>query len=273
MALTCEPCGGIDIEPTRHRDVLGTGLNLVRCRGCGTKFYDGPPPVMPEAYYAGEAYDRYSLRAIANGSACNTDPAEAARFESAARSMYEVYIDKMSEYAAPIRVLYDVGFGLGRFLAMAIERGIVAYGCDMNRVDVTEGAKTGATVEFSAFQKATVPHDLDAVVMLDVIEHTLTPGADIARAHEHLRPGGALLVKTFYDEYHDRLAAEGTFDISKERFASRGMLTTGYFCPISHPFHFDAPVLRALIESRGFRVVYEPLYESCGQVAFLALRN
>jgi len=106
----------------------------------------------------------------------------------------------------------------------------------------------------------------DAVVALDVIEHTETPREDLERAARILRPGGALLLKTFYDEWHEGrelaiVSAEGW------------QLPHGYFDPVCHINHFTEPVLRRLIEQSGFDVAEWDRDEVNGLVTVYARRR
>ena len=94
--------------------------------------------------------------------------------------------------------LLDVGAGPGLMVAAARDRGWDASGTDLNPwaaryareelgVEVREGSLADATVG---------PAGLDALTMMDLLEHIPDPDAMLAEAAAALRPGGILAVLT-----------------------------------------------------------------------------
>lgn len=279
----CESCGGTRFASTRHVNVFGCGASLVRCAGCGLKFYDRLPVQDFWDHHNTIAYDELADATVRCGSMCNRDPAQAEYYRATTAAYYGRCVDRLREVAGGrLQALYEMGFGSGEFLLAAEGRGVMGLaGCDASRRNVALAHERipAARVEHGFFADVPRPPDgsQDAVVMLDCIEHTTTPRGDLERAFALLRPGGALLVKTFYDEWHDTLP---NLDLSPARMANRtaesvvqaGVGVTGYFSPVAHPHHFDEPVLLALIERVGFRVATTERTPSCGQITVWGVR-
>jgi hypothetical protein len=81
---------------------------------------------------------------------------------------------------------------------------------------------------------------------------------------------GGVLVKTFYDEWHATLP---NLDLSEGAETTLRMgKTTGYYGPVAHPSHFDAPVLRDLFRRVGLEIVWEHMEPIWGQIALLGRR-
>jgi len=271
MMTHCGACGfGDKTVPTRWTNVLDTGANLVECADCGVRFYDQPKlmHLAAAAFYNAPAYDAYIDRHVENGSPFMNTPEKREYYERIRGGVYEGILDKLERAVGTLTRLYEAGASWGLFLKVAHARGIEATGCDMSRraAELADGH-----VEHSPFLDATVPDALDAVVSLDVIEHTETPGADLARAFEVLRPGGGIVVKTFYDEWHD------TADIDLSKPAPSGLpdidnyLKAGYFGR-SHIHHFTTEALRNAIEGAGFGISLVVPHETCGQVEMYGVK-
>jgi len=79
-----------------------------------------------------------------------------------------------------------------------------------------------------------------------------------------LRPGGVVLIKTFYDEHHDTFEP----DLRPEAWGG-DIWTCGYFDPMGHPSHFTLPVLRKLVTDCGLTICHENLEQKHGQVTIV----
>lgn len=267
----CEPCGASSWEVVRP-NVMGRGADLRRCLACGFKTYDRVL-VEPEQLYRSPAYDEIAARSFR----FRTMVAEYQRDElvpgneAAARGMYAGLLERVEAavVARPIR-LFEIGGGWGRLLAVASERGgYSAQGCDLSDVEAASGRSLGLDVQAGDFLALPLAGPFDAVVALDLLEHVWRPRAVVERAVSLLAPGGVLLVKTFYDEYHDHI----DLDLSPSAAdLSMGGRSHGYFDPLGHPSHFDLPVLRALLVRCGLVIRWEHVEPIWGQVAILGAR-
>jgi len=144
----------------------------------------------------------------------------------------------------------------------------VAIASDGSDAELAE-VFAGAPVEHAPVLEAHLPLDLDAVILLDVLEHTATPRQDLETVARSLRPGGGLMLKTFYDEFHDGKE----LDLTPEGDRHRSVERSGHFCPLSHIAHFDEGVLLRLIQKTGFEIVEIVRNENCGQVCVYARRS
>ena len=270
VVTVCEPCGASSWEVV-HRDVMGRGVDLRRCLACGYKTYDR---VLMDAteFYTAAPYDEYADRSFRYRTSVPTRQTEeyVAANEAAARAMYAGLLDQIEATVTrrPIR-LFEIGCGWGRLLDMARARGYEPSGCDLNGREASNGRGLGLDVRAGDFLSLPLAGPYDAVVGLDVLEHVWRPRALLERAVSLLAPGGAALVKTFYDEWHD------TIDLDLRGGAPElwmGGRSHGYFGPVAHPSHFDLPVLRALFARVGLAVTWERVEPIHGQVAMMGVR-
>ena len=125
----------------------------------------------------------------------------------------------------------------------------------------------GMDIQSAVLQAATMPEGLDAVIMWDMIEHSFTPGADLRKVFDHLRSGGALLLKTFYEEWHFTRDLDLTFDNK-----SRGLDTSGQFAPNAHPYHFTSGALCQILLGIGFELHNVTLDDASGLITVYAVK-
>jgi SAM-dependent methyltransferase len=94
--------------------------------------------------------------------------------------------------------LLDVGAGPGLLVAAARERGWDATGVDVNPwAAAFAGEELGVEVREGGLDSALAePGSLEAVTMMDLVEHLTDPGEAIAAAKTALRPGGVVAILT-----------------------------------------------------------------------------
>jgi len=266
--MICDLCRA-DSWETVYADVLGQGADLRRCTACGFKTYDRvlvpPAEVYDKRDYADRSF-RYKTTSLAR----QTDRFIAAS-ERAARTTYASLLRRVEDAVdrRPLRV-YEVGCGWGRFLDVARERGAEVTGCDLNPHEAANAQTLGLDVVAGDFLDLPAPSAVDAVVLLDVLEHVWQPRALLERAVGILARGGVVLIKTFFDEWHDTINVDLT----------RGPLplgqdprTNGYYEPFVHPSHFDLPVLRWLFAECGLVIEWESIAQKWGQVTLLGRKS
>ncbi|MEK7474369.1 MAG: class I SAM-dependent methyltransferase [Candidatus Coatesbacteria bacterium] len=134
--------------------------------------------------------------------------------------------------------LVDVGCGPGALLAAAAPRWR-ATGVELSRWSTAEARRRGGEVVEGTLAGAAFPDaSIDAVTMLDVVEHLPDPREVLAEVRRILRPGGAVLVLTP--------------DVGA--FMARAMGAWWWGLRPAHLYYFSARTLRALLDQEGFEV-------------------
>jgi 2-polyprenyl-3-methyl-5-hydroxy-6-metoxy-1,4-benzoquinol methylase len=121
------------------------------------------------------------------------------------------------------------------YALLSIYPKISAYdGCEVNKFAAEiSNREWGTTISAGSFDQFTPTRQYDLAVLLDVIEHTWTPWDDMKKIAGMVRPGGALLLKTFLEDMDPQRTMEA---------------------PPFHAHHFTTPVLRKMIEKVGFEI-------------------
>jgi len=236
-ATTCIVCGSAVILPGAIR-YSKDGFDVARCDSCGLMFRaELPTEEELEQIYDGSYF--CSGLGDTGGQGYNDYLSEAELHRETARRRLE----RLERLAPPGRLL-DVGAAAGFFVAEAAARGWDACGIDIAAEMVVWGrAQLGVVLERQTVAELDAePASFDAVTMWDYIEHAVDPRGDLARAHELLRPGGAVALST---------GDAGSF-AARVSGAHWHLLT-----PRHHNYFFTAASLRQLLRRLGFEVVYE----------------
>lgn len=220
-----------------------------RCASCGMQYLDPYPRDEVMAAFH-QFHDR---SALLNPMLARYHEAVAKDApESRTTRTYARILTELARHAAPGTML-DVGCGTGRFLAMSRDRGWRVLGVDSD-ADVARAARTehALTVHQGELADLEIPESsLDAITMLDYLEHVLSPVPLIERARTLLRPGGLLVVAT---PDIDGLLFGMTRWLHAATFGRVcGPLRQAYVP--SHPLYFSNATLRRLLDRCGFHVV------------------
>ena len=167
--------GGQGLIPTT--DSFGTALaDIVRCGVCGHMQL----AVMPSEESLAEAY----------GEAESGDYVEE---EEGQRATARVVLDRLEPLEPPRRLL-EIGCWVGFLLAEAEQRGLQAQGIEPSDFAAAYARdRLGLEVQHAGLAEAELPGSaFSAVVMADVIEHLIDPGAALRRCRELLAPGGKI---------------------------------------------------------------------------------
>ena len=142
----------------------------------------------------------------------------------------------------PGRVL-EVGCGHGGFVSLLAQAGFDATGLELSPAVVRFARDTfGVPVLTGPIEDQTIPAgSLDAVVMMDVMEHLPDPLGTIARCVDLLAPGGVLLVQT--PQYPE---GRSLADLNATGHQFPRMLD-----PREHPFLFSRSSAAALLARAG----------------------
>ncbi len=184
--------GDVPIEEFRcTTSALGIHDDILECRRCG--LLSSAPTLLPEEIVA-----RYE----------DVVDEEYLSQEEERRELFAWVSERLDGYHVPGRRLLEVGANIGLFLAVAAERGWEASGIEPSAWAVEQGrARFGVDLRQGAIETVAVaPGSVDAIVMLDVLEHLADPAEALRRLRPMVADTGVLALATVnVDGLHGRL--------------------------------------------------------------------
>ena len=204
QSVECLVCGSsaresvITLRPDAHRRVHAhtarTPVRFVVCRDCGL-LYQTPRYTLDELrpIYA----DEYRKETVDANGVPNEAYLEFARTKSRAEF---TWITKRLGGMRPGRVL-EAGCATGQLLRYFKDGGWDAVGLEPTRVFAEYGARVhGIQILPVLFEEAELTSTFDLIILSQVLEHVLDPGAVLTRAARLLSPGGRLYISVPYFE-------------------------------------------------------------------------
>lgn len=227
-AVCCHLCGGTVADPLFRYEFKA----IVQCRECRLVYVD---PRASEEHLAGIYEGSYFQ--------CADGPYYKDYFSERSWRTEEFrrLIHKITRYEKPGRLL-DVGAAAGYLLDAARGAGWKTLGVELSErasrfareelgLDVLTGQLPNLDLEKESF---------DAITMIDVIEHTVDPRANLMAAHRCLRAEGLLVIST------PNINSLG-FRIFRQGFV--------FIAPEVHLWYFGPRTIRRLLTETGFRVL------------------
>ncbi len=230
-AEPCEACGA----PMRASRLLYEGRRFRRCPRCRARRIATLPS---DSEMLSEYEIRYPRRFPPG------------HIEAPRREMMESLLARLARRAAPGRLL-DVGCGGGHFMAAAAEQGWRPIGTDLSR-EACAAARRAVAAPVAQADADALPFasgTLDAVALVNVLDHTTRPLAVVREAARVLRAGGVLIVRVPNGSFHAPWA--GVLGRLGPFVRWRGWDVY----PVLHVFAFGPAALRRLVERGGFEVV------------------
>ncbi len=182
-------CGSEDFTPF--------GPAYARCEACGTLAVLGAPLERPvevkddEADFYGKRYWLEHQRETL----ASTDIFGRSRVDLSERNLH--WLSILLKYRLPPATVLELGCGHGSFVALMGQAGFRASGVEMSPWVVEFGRKAfGISVLHGPIENVDVEAgSLDAMVLMDVLEHIPDPVATMSRCVRLLKPAGILLVQ------------------------------------------------------------------------------
>jgi 2-polyprenyl-3-methyl-5-hydroxy-6-metoxy-1,4-benzoquinol methylase len=206
------------------------GLDLGTCTPCGFTY---SRQVMDESVDAARYQaDETEIEAVRLRSS-------AAYLEvESARARY--YLARMRDAGMPMGRLLEIGCGTGTLLVEAARAGWQTLGVEPGPAAVAVALERGANARPGYFP-ADLPldaRDMDAIAVLDVLEHMQEPRGFVAKMREYIRPNGWLFVQVpNFDSLLIRVEGAANSNV----------------CP-GHWSYFTPDSLPALLSAEGFAV-------------------
>lgn len=183
--VACPCCGAVALQPRFRLPEYTVSV----CGGCGVH--------VNETFYTDSAFraglfgsDYYDTNVAFDQRADRWQQDPSLPF-------YTRYLEPIEREIGTGRVL-DVGCAFGNFLKLAQSRGWTPCGVELSPYS-SEVARRSGGFPVHTGPIGGCPYaagSLDLVTFWDVIEHVVSPAADLRRARELLRPGGRLVLAT-----------------------------------------------------------------------------
>lgn len=214
---------------------------VYECSRCGLRFRAAPALEQVESFYGAEYHDRMV------GGAADQEREIVHRLENEERIQY------LKRFRDRGRVL-DVGCSLGHFAKQLEDAGFDSLGCDISQYAceraeslLGRGRVFRGSVETLARE---LEGSLDAVTMMDVIEHFVDVVSPLNAVFRMLKPGGLLFLRTPTLSSPFHRVAEAAHRLSAGRYKTA--LLKLYHA--EHVYFFGESSVTVLLEHLGFHV-------------------
>lgn len=223
-AAPCRVCGAVSARP--RFEVVGLGLRVIDCAGCGVGRIDPPPsPREVDAFYPPAYYGRGGSKFSGN-------------VEWLVRLVAARHVRFLTRQSPPGARILDVGCGRGVALRSLAQAGFETHGFERSR-DAVRGIDPRVQVRIAdELAEADYPAEFfDTVIIWHVLEHVRHPDELLREVARILKPGGRVIVAVpNYSSLQARWAGSAWFHLDLPR----------------HLYHFPVSGLRTLLENCGF---------------------
>ncbi len=122
---------------------------------------------------------------------------DSGHLKSRKKEFEQYHFQALSRVCPKPGYLLDVGCGSGIFLSVARRHGWRGFGIELDPHTAIKGEKQfNVPIRAGTIQSTLFDRDkFDAITLFDYLEHTSTPGQDLALLTRHLLPGGVILIR------------------------------------------------------------------------------
>jgi 2-polyprenyl-3-methyl-5-hydroxy-6-metoxy-1,4-benzoquinol methylase len=165
----------------------------------------------------------------------------------------------LRQHVPPGGRILDVGAGTGDFLRLAAREFSAAAVEPSPFLAARIRERLSCPVFVGAFEDYVPNEPLDAVVMMDIIEHAADPRAFLRHARHVLKPGGVLFVCTV--DSRSLLYRLSPLVWRAARFSRKAEYILRRIYCYQHNWYFNRRVLRRSVEQAGFTPLIHEGYE------------
>lgn len=225
---TCIVCGESSFDFFANKN----NFDLYRCNNCRLIFVWPIPQSLADVYSSD-----YFIGAKRGFGYVNYE-----EDKSAMSGVFDVYLQKIEQFALNKGKLLDVGAATGFFVQLALARGWDAGGLEISDHAASIARGKGLVVKTGTIESADFNPSIFSVVTLwDAIEHLSDPLGSIKVIHDILKEDGVVAINT-------PDSASFTAKILGKHWH--------LLVPPEHLFYFNNESLSKLLERNGFEIVY-----------------
>ncbi len=246
LPTQCDFCGST-IYQTRYRL---DNIAVVECEGCGLVFVtsrEGNHNIVLQDIYSSD----YFLERDEYFSPDASEKQNRAKQQELLQD-FQIGLDLIKGFKKSGRLL-DVGCATGTFLKLAQSQGWEVCGTDISEFAVSR-IKELYNIEAYAGNLSEIhfPEEaFDVITMWDVVEHFISPSAQLKETHRILKDDGILLLNTPNEGALIRKLSQYLYQFS------RGIIDypAKKLHHIFHLYYFSEKTLQQMLEASGFEIV------------------
>ncbi len=233
----CPLCGAAGAQRIFSRTAYQREWHLALCFSCGLHFTDPlPSEVEVRSFYEGDYH---------------TELQSPEFMDRAFAPKYRRYLNFVSPHLKADAVTLDVGCATGLFPKMLKDAGYRAEGIELNSASAAWGRENyGVPIHQGTLDDLLLSsRKFDLISMTDVLEHTLSPPAEVRNVHGLLNAGGHFLVT-----FPDILSPSSRYLRALSQVIGREWAWTTCHIPL-HTWEFSYPTALRLFNQGGFELV------------------
>ena len=180
--------------------------------------------------------------------------------EVGGNKLHQLLLEELKQRLPPNAHILDVGTGSGDFIGYASRHFANIEGIEPSAYLAERArARTGKEIFNVAFEDFSKNNKYDAVILMDIIEHTADPRALLSNASDVLKPGGLLFICTV--DSNSLLYLLSPLVYLASSFVGKAKYVLERIYCYQHNWYFNRKVLRDLLENSQFETIIQNGYE------------